>query len=295
MNPDPSGLVDGTNTYIYCGADPINHFDPDGNMMRSLADAALRQNPRQNRSTGTPEPGEDTMGGAQRDLVPPPREERDSSDRQRGNNIFGNYSFAKLARALQYHADQKGAHPSKKNWVGLAAKYVRAVDTSQSMQTYREVTKDIAVTDLALTSADTAFGYGAGASAGAVVKAFIPRGASPLAVVAVTLVAFAVAAVVQNRIESEVEEKYGKSPASRLVKPAAELAQTAHGFKSLYSLTTGAAKPGGVLDQDKIVSAFTELGAGLAVNTVQEGQAMTKRVQEGSDNRREREMRERGR
>ncbi|KAF1823158.1 SpvB-domain-containing protein, partial [Dissoconium aciculare CBS 342.82] len=30
MSPDPSGLVDGTNTYIYCGADPVNHVDPDG-------------------------------------------------------------------------------------------------------------------------------------------------------------------------------------------------------------------------------------------------------------------------
>ncbi|KAM3416066.1 hypothetical protein BST61_g9551 [Cercospora zeina] len=36
MSADPSGLVDGTNTYIYCGANPTNYTDPDGNMLRNM-------------------------------------------------------------------------------------------------------------------------------------------------------------------------------------------------------------------------------------------------------------------
>lgn len=40
LSPDPSGLVDGTNTYLYCGANPTNYTDSDGNMMRGMANVA---------------------------------------------------------------------------------------------------------------------------------------------------------------------------------------------------------------------------------------------------------------
>jgi RHS repeat-associated protein len=288
MNPDPSGLVDGTNTYIYCGADPINHFDPDGNMMRSLANAALRQNPQRNRSTATPEPGEDAMGGAQRDLVPPPREERNSPDRQRGGNVFGNNRFARFNTALDTFSRSPVLPRTARYLAGTTAQTIRGIEAVQGERNDRAAADAITTGDLFLTTGDTLVGVALATTATLGATALLPAGATLMTVAGVTIAAGSAGAVLQNLLASARNEHYGDSPASRVVDPVAQMLQTAQGYRGFHSATVGAYRAGRVLNDAQIVSTGAGVGVDHLANVIQSPHETPQRAQEGSDQRRER-------
>jgi RHS repeat-associated protein len=235
MNPDPSGLVDGTNTYIYCGADPVNHVDPDGHTREGQTNQEIRP------------PANHPLSNARRRLLSgssdsspaPPEPVRNSVDRPRPAPFGGNL-LATTQRNINAHARQQmfnGGNPIYIIALMASSRAVGHLDLALA-PTHRRLTSpmyragpddgflgrladNITPADLGQTAMVK---YAVIASVGQLGKQVLQR----LPMQRNPLIAFKIATytgltgwLLQSWADRKADDYFGKTPASKIVDPAA--------------------------------------------------------------------------